>query len=193
MVSNPVAITTRVAPSFLRVGQLELFGRRARNGGHPNAMQELEAIVLHVIAREYDQEINHNATLSDKVLSLANAFRARLTTLVTHWLRVGYCQGNFNSDNCAVGGFTLDYGPFGFCETFDPVFQPWTGGGRHFSFFNQPVAAEQNFAMFCRAVEPLLSSEPEALARLEEVRAGFSQVMERKIEAMWAAKHGLEV
>ena len=193
MVSNPVAITTRVAHSFLRVGQLELFGRRARNGAHPNAMQELEAIVQHVIAREYDQEINHNATLSDKVLSLANAFRARLTTLVTHWLRVGYCQGNFNSDNCAVGGFTLDYGPFGFCETFDPVFQPWTGGGRHFSFFNQPVAAEQNFAMFCRAVEPLLSSEPEALARLEEVRAGFSQVMERKIEAMWAAKLGLEV
>ncbi|MCL1483092.1 MAG: protein adenylyltransferase SelO family protein [Marinobacter sp.] len=51
---------------------------------------------------------------------------------MANWIRVGYCQGNFNSDNCAAGGFTLDYGPFGFCDVFDPQFQPWTGGGHHF-------------------------------------------------------------
>ena len=87
---------------------------------------------------------------------LARLFRGRLTALVAHWLRVGYCQGNFNSDNCAAAGFTLDYGPFGFCERFDPRFQPWTGGGEHFCFFNQPAAAEANYDMFWSAVRLLL-------------------------------------
>ena len=68
--------------------------------------------------------------------------------MVANWIRVGYCQGNFNSDNRAAGGFTLDYGPFGFCELFDLRFQPWTGGGEHFCFFNQPSAAEANYQMF---------------------------------------------
>ena len=57
MVSNPVAITTRVAPSFLRVGQLELFSRRARSLTDADAMKELEMIVLHTIEREYQNEI----------------------------------------------------------------------------------------------------------------------------------------
>ncbi|MBC7003184.1 YdiU family protein [Photobacterium sp. BZF1] len=192
MVSNPVAISTRVAPSFLRVGQLELFGRRARVGDRPNAMAELEMIVLHVIEREYKAQIDADLPMTDKILALATEFRDRLTDLVANWLRVGYCQGNFNSDNCAVGGFTIDYGPFGFCEYFDPYFQPWTGGGRHFSFFNQPLAAEKNFESFCSALKPLLQSTPEALEQLEQIIEGFSTVMEGKVSKMWATKLGLE-
>ncbi|MEM6732793.1 MAG: protein adenylyltransferase SelO family protein, partial [Myxococcota bacterium] len=136
-VLDPAAISTRVASSFLRVGQLELFARRARKNEHPKAMQELEQILVHIIEREYRNEISKELPLGDQLLQLALAFRERLTTLVANWIRVGYCQGNFNSDNCAVGGFTLDYGPFGFMEVFDPQFQPWTGGGTHFAFFNQ--------------------------------------------------------
>ncbi|MBY5946898.1 protein adenylyltransferase SelO [Photobacterium rosenbergii] len=192
MVSNPVAISTRVAPSFLRVGQLELFGRRARVGDRPNAMAELEMIVLHVIEREYKAQIDADLPMAEKILALATEFRDRLTDLVANWLRVGYCQGNFNSDNCAVGGFTIDYGPFGFCEYFDPYFQPWTGGGRHFSFFNQPLAAEKNFESFCSALKPLLQSTPEALEQLEQIIEGFSTVMEGKVSKMWATKLGLE-
>ncbi|GGW93140.1 protein adenylyltransferase SelO [Alteromonas halophila] len=191
LVSNPVAITTRVAPSFLRVGQLELFGRRARSHAHPDAMKELEQIVCHVIAREYTNEIDTTQPLATQVLQLAEAFCERLTSLVTNWIRVGYCQGNFNSDNCAVGGFTLDYGPFGFCEIFDPKFQPWTGGGQHFSFFNQPAAAFKNFEMFCRAVAPLLSKSHEDISVLETVLNGFPAIMEDKLNTMWAAKLGL--
>ncbi len=155
---EPVAISTRVAPSFLRVGQIELFGRRARKNEHPEAMEELEKIVLHLIDREYADVIDKTLSTNEKVVVLAQEFRSRLTSLVANWIRVGYCQGNFNSDNCAVGGFTLDYGPFGFCEIFDPNYQPWTGGGEHFSFFNQPSAAERNFMMFCTALQPLLES-----------------------------------
>ena len=191
-VSEPVAISTRVAPSFLRVGQIELFGRRARKKEHPDAMIELEQIVLHLIDREYADVIEHKLSTSEKLVLLAREFRSRLTSLVANWIRVGYCQGNFNSDNCAAGGFTLDYGPFGFIEVFDPRYQPWTGGGEHFSFFNQPEAAERNFEMFCTALQPLLESDLIAMQELNDIRNDFAKVMQTELENMFATKLGLE-
>ncbi|MEP0355069.1 protein adenylyltransferase SelO family protein [Paraglaciecola sp.] len=191
-VTNPVAISTRVAPSFLRVGQLELFGRRARFNAHENALKELEVIVLHLIEREYSLEVNRELPITEQVLQLSQAFCERLTTLISHWMRVGYCQGNFNSDNCACGGYTLDYGPFGFTECFEPYYQPWTGGGQHFSFFNQGAAAKTNFDMFCKALQPLLATDSAALASLEHINQGFDDLMRHKMEAMWASKLGLK-
>jgi len=191
LVDNPAAITTRVAPSFLRVGQLELFARRARRGEHPQALNELRLIVQHLIKRNYNDAIDPTLAFSEQLLELADLFRLRLTALVANWMRVGYCQGNFNSDNCAAGGFTLDYGPFGFCELFDPGFQPWTGGGEHFCFFNQPQAAEANYQMFWLALRPLLEDNPQALARLDRIREGFADVMGHEVEAMWSRKLGL--
>jgi uncharacterized protein YdiU (UPF0061 family) len=191
LVDNPVAITTRVAPSFLRVGQLELFARRVRRQAHPEALKELRMIVAHLIERNYRQEIDAALAFSEQLLQLAYLFRSRLIGLVANWMRVGYCQGNFNSDNCAAGGYTLDYGPFGFCELFDPSFQPWTGGGEHFSFFNQPQAAEANYQMFWSALRPLLEGNTEGLARLDQIRDGFAEAMGQELEAMWARKLGL--
>ncbi|MFQ3231994.1 protein adenylyltransferase SelO [Reinekea sp.] len=192
LVLEPVAISTRVAPSFIRVGQLELFGRRARNNEHPNAKLELGKIVLHLIEREYSDVIDSTLASHEKILLLAHEFRNRLASLVANWIRVGYCQGNFNSDNCAAGGFTLDYGPFGFCEVFDPRLQPWTGGGEHFSFLNQPAAAERNFQMFCSVLRPLLIDNEESLKQLNNLQEGFSSVMETQLTSMWAAKLGLD-
>ena len=192
LVSEAVAISTRVAPSFIRVGQLELFGRRARKDEHPKAMQELEMIVLHLIDREYANVIDKKLNTAEKVVLLAREFRGRLTSLVANWIRVGYCQGNFNSDNCAAGGFTLDYGPFGFCDEFNPKYQPWSGGGNHFSFLNQPVAAERNFHMFCKALQPLLASHQAHLQEFEEIKNGFAQVMQTQMDKMWADKLGLD-
>jgi len=191
LVSEAVAISTRVAPSFIRVGQLELFSRRARKNEHPKAMQELEMIVLHLIDREYADVIDKKLNTVEKVVVLAREFRGRLTSLVANWIRVGYCQGNFNSDNCAAGGFTLDYGPFGFCDEFNPQYQPWSGGGNHFSFLNQPVAAERNFHTFCKALQPLLTSHQSCLQQLDEIQNGFSKVMQTQMEKMWTAKLGL--
>ncbi len=234
-VEEPAAITTRVAPSFLRVGQLELFGRRARNKEHPNALQELEALFLHVLAREYPEleaqflnphknknavraepveahdsdhistssmrtELGINdaetssqteATLADKILAVARAFAERLSKLIAHWLRVGYCQGNFNSDNCALGGRTLDYGPFGFIEAYDPKFQIWIGGGEHFSFMNQPMAAMENFRMFCIALVPLLEQFDHAIPALQALLDELPKIMQQELNRMWAAKMGL--
>ncbi|MFT5808573.1 MAG: hypothetical protein ACI9LG_002890, partial [Moritella dasanensis] len=192
LISEAVAISTRVAPSFIRVGQLELFARRTRNNEHPKAMEELEKIVLHLIDREYADVIDRQLTTPEQVVLLAREFQRRLTSLVANWIRVGFCQGNFNSDNCAVGGFTLDYGPFGFCDVFNPHYQPWTGGGRHFSFMNQPSAAQRNFDMFCSTLRLLLVSNQDYLLELDEIQSGFSTVMHTQIKNMWAAKLGLE-
>ncbi len=192
MVSEAVAISTRVAPSFIRVGQLELFLRRVRDQSHPEAMDELRMIVSHVIRREYSEVIDDRLEFEDQLIAFAREFRDRLTSLVADWVRVGYCQGNFNSDNCAVGGFTLDYGPFGFCEMFDPYYQPWTGGGRHFAFFSQPLAAEKNFRMFCSALRPLFLNNQAGLSVLDELEGSFAAIMQRKMENMWATKLGLK-
>ncbi|MDA7817331.1 protein adenylyltransferase SelO family protein [Sulfurimonas sp.] len=192
MIEEAAAITTRVAPSFLRVGQLELFARRARKNEHPKALQELEMIVLHLIEREYSDVIDSTLTTQEKVLLLAREFRSRLTSLIANWIRVGYCQGNFNGDNCAAGGFTLDYGPFGFMDMFDPKYQPWTGGGVHFSFLNQPQAAERNFLMFCKALQPLLQSHEDELLELEKILRNFANVMQEKMIKMWTSKLGLQ-
>jgi len=191
LVDNPVAISTRVAPSFLRVGQLELFARRARSNAHPKAFEELRMIVAHLIEREYLSEIDQSLHFADQIVELAKILSERLTSLIANWLRVGYCQGNFNSDNCSAGGYTLDYGPFGFCEIFDTEFQPWTGGGGHFAFFNQPLAAEANYQMFWAAVRPLLAEDADVLERLDNVRQGFAETMQQQLQTMWAAKLGL--
>ena len=191
LVEDPVAISTRVAPSFIRVGQLELFARRARTNNHPDVLKELRMIVMHLIDREYESEIDQTLDFSTQLIKLAKLYRERLTTLVAHWLRIGYCQGNFNSDNCAAGGFTLDYGPFGFCEVFDPRYQPWIGGGEHFSFFNQPVAAEANFHMFWKAIRQLITDDAAALKQLDEICDGFKQTINTTIQQMWAEKLGL--
>ena len=108
MVDNHAAITTRVAPSFLRIGQLELFARRVRSNSHNEAFDELKTIVQHLIDRNYKDDIDPSISFNEKIIKLAYLYRERLISLVTNWMRVGYCQGNFNSDNCAAGGFTLD-------------------------------------------------------------------------------------
>jgi len=191
MIWEKVAITTRVASSFIRVGQLELFARRTRKNEHKNAKEELEKIVLHLIDREYSEKIDSSLTIEDKIVLLASEFSNALSLLVANWIRVGYTQGNFNSDNCAAGGFTLDYGPFGFCELFDPHYQPWTSGGEHFAFLNQPIAAQKNFDMFCKSLMPLLELNSTHYKKLELIRDNFKYDMNDKMENMWASKLGL--
>ena len=125
------------------------------------------------------------------MVKLAELYRARLSTLVANWLRIGYCQGNFNSDNCAAGGYTLDYGPFGFCEAFDPEFQPWTGGGKHFCFFNQPNAAQVNYRMFWNSLRPLVKDGSEELKEFDKILDDLPLAFQNEWEKVWADKLGL--
>lgn len=190
MQTEKCAITCRVAPSFTRVGHIELHGRRCKKGGETEAKQ-LEMIVLHAINREYADTDDPSAPLQSRVLRMVHEFAKRLSMLMANWLRVGYCQGNFNSDNCLIAGRTMDYGPFGFMEKYDPMWNMWVGGGEHFAFMNQPKAAHKNFTSFVRAVTPLLDTE-----RAREAQAavdGFGTVCKEACDDMWRQKLGLTV
>ena len=74
MIDNLAAITTRVAPSFLRVGQIELFARRVRNNAHDEALNELKMIVQHLIDRNYKDEIEYEISIESKVIKLASLY-----------------------------------------------------------------------------------------------------------------------
>ena len=192
LVENQAAISTRVAPSFLRIGQIELFARRVKNNSHNEALSELKMLIKRLIIVNYKNDIDINLPFREQIINLAFLYRERLISLVVNWIRVGYCQGNFNSDNCALGGYTLDYGPFGFCELFDPNFQPWTGGGNHFSFLNQPAAAEINFNMFIKSLKLALENDVDFLERLDIIQQDFKISMQEKIKIMWTRKLGLK-
>ena len=94
MIDNQAAITTRVAPSFLRVGQIELFARRVRNNAHDEALNELKMIVQHLIDRNYNDEIENEISIESKVIKLASLYRSRLISLIANWMR-GLAYENF--------------------------------------------------------------------------------------------------
>jgi len=182
MVTEACAITTRVAPSFTRVGHLDLFARRAMTSDE--AAREHALIVQHAIAREYPDLLAPGggdatalgpvpaAELRTAALRFAERSRDALADLAAGWLRVGFCQGNFNADNCLVGGRTMDYGPFGFIDKYDPKFAKWVGSGDHFSFAAQPGAALANFKTLATSLAPLFDDP----SPLNDILAGARAV-----------------
>jgi uncharacterized protein YdiU (UPF0061 family) len=166
LIQEPCAITCRVSRSFVRVGHIDLFSRRAMrkhqelsleqqktdddnekqekvvtNTSESTEWKELEAIIWHACYREYREEayepFHSTGDLAGAADVLLRLSADKLATMVSHWIRVGFAQGNFNGDNCLVGGYTMDYGPFGFLEEYEPLFAKWTGSGQHFGFLNQ--------------------------------------------------------
>ena len=174
---EPGAVGTRVAKSFLRIGQFELFWQR-------DEMDLLEELAKHALDREFAHlKVQHPAEpLSGLLVKMFAEVCERQATLVAEWLRVGYCQGNMNSDNAALGGVTLDYGPFAFMEKFNPTYNPWVGGGMNYCFGQQPQAAAVNLSglagVFVELVERVAKAEgvggSDLHTLLEGVRAGVS-------------------
>eukprot|EP01065_Artemidia_motanka_P015160 TRINITY_DN19029_c0_g1_i1.p1 TRINITY_DN19029_c0_g1~~TRINITY_DN19029_c0_g1_i1.p1 ORF type:complete len:602 (+),score=157.32 TRINITY_DN19029_c0_g1_i1:52-1806(+) len=183
------AMTCRTARSFIRVGHFELFERRAKRGSR-DGMDQLQQLAQHALFREYsDVDPGESAPFQDRVLAMASAFSERLAKLAADWLRVGYVQSNFNSDNCLVGGRTMDYGPFGFVEKYRPEWGMWIGTGQHFAFMNQPRAATMNFASFLRAVVPLVDEQ--AVRRLQDLAEGHEARSKAACDDVWRRKLGL--
>ena len=153
---EPCAMTCRVCSSFLRVGHLELFARRAREAWNNAGSTELQELVIHAMRREYPECLDES---DPEVSRMLRPMALRMSRLVAEWWRVGFCQGNFQSDNCHLGGKTLDFGPFGFMEKYNPRYCSWTGGAENFSFHLQPKAALANFRSAIRAIDSLLDSD----------------------------------
>ena len=124
--------------------------------------QELEQMVWHACYREYRDTAYTPFRDQNDIASAAEVFlkesAERLASMVAHWIRVGFVQGNFNADNCLVGGYTMDYGPFGFVEEYDPVAAKWTGSGAHFGFLNQPSAGYANYGTLVESVVPVIAA-----------------------------------
>jgi uncharacterized protein YdiU (UPF0061 family) len=85
---------------------------------------------------------------AERYVALYRRVAQRTAKLVAHWLRVGYVQGNMNSDNTLLSGATVDYGPYGWMERFDPLYQPFTSDPRgNFAYIRQPMAMALNVAV----------------------------------------------
>lgn len=188
MQSEPCAITTRVSRSFIRVGTFELFSRRAARGSS-QALAELRALAQHTIRRDFQPHVQQDAPFSAQLLGMARASAQAFVRMAADWLRVGYAQSNFNSDNCLVSGATVDYGPFGYMERWRSDWGMWIGSGHHFSFMNQPNAAIRNFRQFAHSLVPLLDAQ--GAAQVRAIATEMEDQMPRAVQTMWASKLGL--
>ena len=134
---EPGAVMCRTAKSFLRFSQLELFAMREE-------YKELLMLADYVCYREYPHLMDMESA-KERYIELFRCIAKQCAVLVTDWMRVGYTQGNMNSDNTLLGGRTVDYGPYGWMETFDPFYQPFTSDSDgKFCFIRQPNAMAVN-------------------------------------------------
>jgi uncharacterized protein YdiU (UPF0061 family) len=176
------AILTRVAASHIRVGTFEFLAARGDLDG-------IRTLAEYTIRRHYPEHIaNENPSLA-----LLYAVMERQASLVANWLHVGFIHGVMNTDNMALSGETIDYGPCAFMDTYDPdtVFSSIDQGGRY-AFDNQPLVAQWNLARFAETLLPLLHDEQDQAVRIaEEAIASFSDLFQRYRIAGMRAKLGL--
>jgi uncharacterized protein YdiU (UPF0061 family) len=229
LLQERMAICCRVAPSFLRVGHIELYARRYRQAmmNSAGALEEnqrrveLKMIVSHMLTREYSHLLHddHSTPSTHETSSIPSSSTVptivavdaldpvqfqtlcllmlqecsqRLCALTAHWVRVGYCQGNFNSDNCLVGGRTMDYGPFGFIEKYEKNWNMWTGGGEKYSFRHQHLAGAKNYFSLASSVALLfdLEGQEEVMTRLIPSHEINSELMIQEIYRQKLGFHG---
>jgi uncharacterized protein YdiU (UPF0061 family) len=159
----PGAVLTRVAASHVRVGTFQFFAARGD-------VEALRLLSDHVIARHYPLA----AEAKRPYRALLDAVIAAQADLVAHWLLVGFVHGVMNTDNMAVSGETIDYGPCAFMDTYDPatVFSSIDRMGRY-AYGNQPSIAHWNLTRLAEALLPLLADDQDAA--VEEAQDGLAR------------------
>ena len=176
---EPGAIVCRVAPSFIRFGNFEIFAAR---GDHAL----LEQLVDFTISRDFPHLRGDVATRRAQwFLEVCE----RTAHMMVEWMRVGFVHGVMNTDNMSILGLTIDYGPYGWIDDFDPNWTPNTtdAGGRRYRFGQQPAIAQWNLIRLAEALRPLFESAAPLQAGIDR----FGAVYSAENEAMLAAKLGL--
>ncbi len=172
------AVVTRVAPSFIRFGHFEHFAQH-------DTLTELRRLA--------DFVIDHHAPACRDA---RNAYAALLSqaardtaSLMADWQAVGFCHGVMNTDNMSILGLTIDYGPFGFLDAFDPghVCNHSDQQGRY-AWARQPQVGFWNLHALAQGLMPLIGESNEALAAIEPYKSVFADAM----LARWSAKLGLQ-
>jgi uncharacterized protein YdiU (UPF0061 family) len=170
------ALVTRLAPSFVRFGSFEVFYYR-------NQVESIRHLADYVIARYYPDL----KALADPYAEFLRQVSLRTAELMAQWQTVGFSHGVMNTDNMSILGLTLDYGPFGFLDAFDPgyVCNHSDTSGRY-AFDQQPDVAAWNLTKLAQALVPLMSVETASQAIGE-----YPQAFGRAYLGRMAAKFGL--
>jgi serine/tyrosine/threonine adenylyltransferase len=170
---EPGAIVCRVAPSFVRFGHFEL---PASRGDVPL----LEKLVAFVIARDFPH-------IEDSVAEARAAWFKevceRTAVMVAEWMRVGFVHGVMNTDNMSILGLTIDYGPYGWIDNFDPGWTPNTtdAQGKRYAFGKQPQIAKWNLSCLAGALSALGDDDVWLHAGLEAFDAKYSETMQKNL------------
>ncbi len=176
------AILTRVASSHLRVGTFQYIASTQN-------IENLNTLVDYTINRHYP-EIK---TSKSKALDLLNLVMEKQCQLVINWMRVGFIHGVMNTDNMAISGETIDYGPCAFMDHYDPktVFSSIDKFGRY-AFSNQPPITKWNLARFAECLIPLINkNEDTAIKLATDLIDNFQNIYEEKWLNMVRDKLGL--
>lgn len=173
----PGAVLARIAASHIRVGTFEYFAARGDN-------EALSLLAEHAVARHYPQ--------AEGPLGLLAAVVAAQARLIAAWMSFGFVHGVMNTDNMAVSGETIDYGPCAFLDAYHPgkVFSSIDRQGRY-AFGAQPDMALWNLAQLASALLPLLGPRPAAIEAATAVLNGFHPAFEIAWLARFAAKIGI--
>lgn len=176
---EPGAIVCRVSPSFIRFGNFELPASRGDT-------KLLEQLVTFCIDRDFPHLADRN---EHKIGDWFAEVCERTAVLMAHWMRVGFVHGVMNTDNMSILGLTIDYGPYGWLENFDPDWTPNTtdAEGRRYAYGKQPAIAQWNLSRLAGAVAPLLANHDVLHAGLNR----YGDVFNTSHRAMNAAKLGL--
>jgi uncharacterized protein YdiU (UPF0061 family) len=177
---EPGAVVCRVAPSFTRFGNFQIFSAREE-------IEVLKQLVDYTIRVDFP----HLGDPSPEVYLEWFAEVCRTTAdLIVHWMRVGFVHGVMNTDNMSILGLTIDYGPYGWLENYDPGWTPNTtdASSRRYCYGNQSQMAHWNLVQLANAIYPLIGKiEP-----LQQALDVYTQHFQEGWQAMMAQKLGLK-
>lgn len=176
--AEPGAVVCRVAPSFTRFGNFQLFASR---GEH----DVLKQLVDYTIETDF---AGLGAPSKETYVAWMTEICARTAVMVVDWMRVGFVHGVMNTDNMSILGLTIDYGPYGWLENYDPDWTPNTtdAHGKRYRFGHQPQIAMWNLVQLANAIYPLV----EDAAPLEQALGVYASAYEQGWKSMMAHKLG---
>ena len=200
---EPGAVVCRVAPSFVRFGNFEIFASR----GDIDTLRTLTDFVIGTdfpelatgAARSSGREPTaagatpdpaaDDAAASDRYARFFDEVVRRTADMVCEWMRVGFVHGVMNTDNMSILGLTIDYGPYGWLDNYDPDWTPNTTDAAHrrYRFGTQPAVAQWNLMQLANALYPLVGEAEPLQAALD----GYVPYFEEQWSVMMAAKLGL--
>lgn len=181
---EPGAVVCRVAKSFTRFGNFEIFAAR-------NNIELLKRLTDFTIRADYPHLINENAEITrETYVQWFDEICTRTAQMIAHWMRVGFVHGVMNTDNMSILGLTIDYGPYGWLEGYEPDWTPNTtdAQGKRYRYINQPQIALWNLAQLGNAIYPLIDDVEPLQNSLNTYRRIYNEQWQNDM----AAKLGLK-